>query len=783
MEPIGLLVSVRSGRGDSVTAGLGASIAAPRRARLGVGPMTLAELHHLLRSRDAAGIPRRVLLQIHRLSGGNPFFALELAQAVAARARPLAPDESLPVPATVSELVEARLSRLPARTRAALVVASALARPAISLLDAFEPDWNAGELLAGAERRGLIRADGDRIRFTHPLLASTLYAGASGLDLQRVHARLAEIVPDAEPRARHLALGTPKPDERVAAALEAAASTADGRGAPDAAAELCELARDATPSENVDAARRRTLAAAEHSFAAGDWEHAHTLAEETISGCPAGPELARALHLVAKLRYYSDSFPDAARLLRRALEHAGDQAAVRAPIELDLAYVIYTFEGFQAAASHAHAAVEQARTLKHPGLLAEALAVATMADFLSGQGLDRATLERSLALEDRTRRVPVNLRPSLIAGLILSWIGESDAACEMLEQLRAWLIERGEEGELPMISAYASASAHCWRGDLKAGLRAAQEALEVAMQLDGEAPRSLALSGAALANAYLGNVADARRQATESVELLGAVGWPVATVFPLTALGLLHLSLDEPAEADRCLRPLVTLLDEAGLGEPSSVPFVPDEIEALVGIGELAQAGTLLDAFEAQARAFDRAVSLAPAARCRGLLLAARGDAEAALAAFELALAHHERAPRPIELARTQLALGRIQRRANQRRAARQTLERALATFEQLGAKQWAERTRSELARLGLRRRFGGELTPTEEQVAEHAASGMTNREIAGALFISPKTVEANLARAYRKLNISSRAQLGRWVAERERVAEADREHVPAIEE
>jgi DNA-binding CsgD family transcriptional regulator len=162
-------------------------------------------------------------------------------------------------------------------------------------------------------------------------------------------------------------------------------------------------------------------------------------------------------------------------------------------------------------------------------------------------------------------------------------------------------------------------------------------------------------------------------------------------------------------------------------------------------------------------------VSVAPALRCGGLLLAARGDQEGALAALRQALQQHERAPRPIELARTLLALGQVQRRANQRRDARETLERAQAMFEQLGANQWATRARGELARLGLRRKAGAELTPTELQVAEHAASGMTNREVAGALFISPKTVEANLARVYRKLGISSRAQLGRQMAERAR--------------
>jgi DNA-binding CsgD family transcriptional regulator len=362
--------------------------------------------------------------------------------------------------------------------------------------------------------------------------------------------------------------------------------------------------------------------------------------------------------------------------------------------------------------------------------------------------------------------VPVNARPSLIAGMILSWVGESEVACATLEALRGWLIERGQDSELPAL-AVALVPATCWRGDLHTATRYAQEAFEAATQLGTVAAKGFALSALATANAHVGNVEKARSLGHESVELLRAVG-SIQIFYPLSALGFLHLSLDQPAETDRLLRPVFSMLEGASLGEPSAAPSLPDEVEALIAIDEVSLAESLLDGFQSRSAALDRAVSLAPALRCRGLLLAARGDQEAALAALGQALAQHQLAPRPIDNARTLLVLGQVQRRANQRGAARETLEHALQIFEQLGAEQWAKRTRAELARLGLRRKAGGELTPTELQVAEHAASGMTNRQIAGALFISPKTVEANLARVYRKLGISSRAQLGRQIAERE---------------
>src|SRR5207237_2581748 len=111
------------------------------------------------------------------------------------------------------------------------------------------------------------------------------------------------------------------------------------------------------------------------------------------------------------------------------------------------------------------------------------------------------------------------------------------------------------------------------------------------------------------------------------------------------------------------------------------------------------------------------------------------------------------------------LVRGEVERRANGKAAARESLERARAIFDELGAPLWAKRTREELQRIGLRRATGDELSEGERRVAELAASGLTNREVAAQLFMSPKTVEANLARAYRKLDVHTRAQLGARLA------------------
>lgn len=120
----------------------------------------------------------------------------------------------------------------------------------------------------------------------------------------------------------------------------------------------------------------------------------------------------------------------------------------------------------------------------------------------------------------------------------------------------------------------------------------------------------------------------------------------------------------------------------------------------------------------------------------------------------------------PFELGRTLLVEGQIARRAHRRRESVAALERAIEHFEVLGSSHWADKARMELARVGIRRGRTDELTPTELSVAKMAAGGLTNREVASALYISPKTVEANLARAYSKLGIRSRAELGAVMAD-----------------
>jgi DNA-binding CsgD family transcriptional regulator len=232
-----------------------------------------------------------------------------------------------------------------------------------------------------------------------------------------------------------------------------------------------------------------------------------------------------------------------------------------------------------------------------------------------------------------------------------------------------------------------------------------------------------------------------------------------------SALGFLELSLGNPAGAHERLAPLVQLAERMGLEEPGIFPFVPDEIESLISLGDFDGADALLERFEDQASTRDRALALASAARCRGLLSAARGDLDRAIASAEEALDHLGRVPQPFDRARTLLVKGQIQRRQKRKRPARETLDEALEIFEHVGAPLWAEKARSALGRIGGRPPAPTGLTPTEVKVADLVGQGMTNREVAAALFMSEHTVRANLKRIYSKLDVRSRTELAAVLA------------------
>ena len=208
------------------------------------------------------------------------------------------------------------------------------------------------------------------------------------------------------------------------------------------------------------------------------------------------------------------------------------------------------------------------------------------------------------------------------------------------------------------------------------------------------------------------------------------------------------------------LGPLVGFLRAEQIVEPGTARVVPDHVEALIALGELAAAEELLGWFEGNARRLNRRSALAAASRCRGLLAGARGDVDGAVARLRDALDLHDGVPIPVELGRSRLAYGSALRRARQKAAARTALQDAARDFDAIGARAWSDRARAELARVGGRPPSSGALTPTERRVAELVAQGLQTKEVAARLFVSPKTVEGHLSRIYAKLGLTSRTEL-----------------------
>ena len=730
-----------------------------RLALLPVGPLSLGALHRLLSDRLDVGLSRPKLRRLRELSGGNPLFALELGRAVHRGAIRLEPGE--PLPGTLASVVRDRLLLLPGDTRAALLAASAVSQPTLELLDR-AVGGGAADLLEPAIQGHVVAVDRDRIGFTHPLLASGIYAEAAPAERRGLHRRLAELVTDPEEQARHLALGAEGPDADVAAALERAAQQAHDRGALPAAAELSELARRLTPAEMEESRHRRTVDGASFAWEAGEAERARELLDEARSTASPGPRRGEVIYWLGNMEEYAGDRRRAVELYREARANAGEDLRLRARTEEGLASALMLLRrDLPAAAEHARAAVTYAEAAGDGAMEIAALSQLVLIEALTGGREWRAAVERGRELERHTGPVQTAVTATFALAVVLTWVDEFQPAREHFLSLRDQSEERAEESALPWTLAQL-----CWveflAGRWNEADRHAQEGIEMAAQADQEPQRLVALGVRGLVRAARGDVEGARADAETTLVLAPERGVMLATIVGACGLGLLELSLERFDAVDQLLGPLGDQLEEGGVREPGSVRFVPDHIEALIGLGRLDEATSLLETLERQATAVDRASALAAAGRCRGLLAAAHGDLQRALVLLQNALALHERVSTPFEEARTLLALGVTRRRARMKRPAREALEQALALFDQLGARLWVDKARAELARISGRPAPTGELTETERRIAALAAEGRSNKEIAAVLFVTPKTVETQLSRIYRKVGVRSRTQLAR---------------------
>jgi DNA-binding CsgD family transcriptional regulator len=763
----GVLVASRFNGSDDDRLALGEAFPPERVDRLTVGPLDIAALDHVLRSRLRTAFLGPTLRRVHQTSGGNPLFAIELARslldpdAIAVRGQPF------PVPTSLPELLAARLARISPPTRRVLLAASALARPTVELvLQATASDGGTPASLDQAVDAEVITVHRGAVHFTHPLLSSVVYAEAAADERRRLHRRLAAVVADPEEHARHLGLSAAAPSRHIAATLEHAARRAASRGAPDAAAVLLEQAVELTPASSPEDVPRRRLDAAEQHIAAGDTARARVMLESVLAAADAGPIRSRALHRCARVSALVGELLAVPQLLRDALEDVGDDLPLRASIERDLVWSLAQVGDVAHLLPHADAALKAAEVSGQPVLVAEALNHLCMAHCFANGTIDPNLLERAVRFQQQIGVAPPPNDRAIASGrltlaLALKWTDKFDQAREMLEELRTEHVDHGDEAALTPVLFHLG-ELECWSGNWRAADRVAKECHELGIRSSQAVAELRAMTLDAMVACFRG-ATEAVSISTVGISAAEAAGDWSAMIRILKAVGVHELSIGNIAAAVSHLERGIALTKSSGY-DHRTVRIVPDAVEALIAVERWPEAVSLVNELERCGAASDRPWALATGARCRGLPQAATGHLAEAEASLQIAMRDHQQLPRPFERGRTLLCLGVVQRRLRRQRAARDSLNEARRIFETLGAERWADRAHAELARIAGRASDALALTPTEEQVATLVADGYTNHETATSLFISVKTVEANLTRIYRKLGVSSRRELARRI-------------------
>jgi DNA-binding CsgD family transcriptional regulator len=741
-EPVAFLLTRRTESASSVEL-------AVTPERLDVGPLDTEAQRRLLAARLGV-FPSRVLLRrIADLSQGNALFALELGRAVRA-AGSSGGSQDVILPDTVDNALDARAAGLASGVRRVLLAVALTGGMTRVELEAV----GGRDSVDAAFDDGVLIREGLRVRASHPLLAAAAVKNSTPAERREVHIAVADAVADEELSALNLALASERSDARLATRLADAASRAAARGARPQAVVLAEHALRITGEETAEAGER-LLALAAHLFRAGEERRMTDLISGALDRLPAGTPRARALLLlcdgtgVTTLEQYQ-------RQLDRVLAEENVDSAVRA----------------QALALRAEAtAVVAVRAIPQAARWAQDALAADGADggierrllhslawitALAGQPIDemcgrfRAVSPDSVYLANSPERV---------AAQRLVWRGELDAARIALMRLLQQADDQGEG------ASYALQRLHLCELELRMGdwdaaarlleewaLSAERELLNLPMY---ERCRALLAMGR-------GDVDDARVWAGRTLARADAYGDGWDRLEALRARGAAALLALDPAEAAGDLGAVREHTEREGVRDPGVFPVAPDLVEALVELGDLAGARTVTDTLRGHAEEQAHPWGLVTARRCRALvrLAAPRYDRSAggglAAAADDL-----ERMGLRFDAARCLLSLGRAQRRMKQWGTARTSLERAAAGFAQLGSTGWEQRVQTELARVGGRSPAApGALTPTEQDIVELAAQGLTNKDIARRLSIAVHTVEVHLSRAYAKLGVHTRSQL-----------------------
>jgi DNA-binding NarL/FixJ family response regulator len=734
---------------------------------LRLGGLSVTECAELARERgaDVGGPALRSLVE---MTGGNPLAVLENLAAAADGTSDF-PAERLTLGHALENTWGRVFDELPEDTRNALFV---VATDALSGGHYVEAALGMLQLslasLAPAERRGLVRTADGQVQLRHPLIRPVI-ARRTPLWARAAACRALAAVAEGHLRAWYLAAGATGPDDAAAEALAAAAVDARQRHGYGASARTWRRSAELTADHGMRA--RRLLRAATDAYLAGDPAAAVARCQEALAHCHDPAFAAEAELILGRARTWGgDPLPAFDGLVRAAAMilpvNAACAAALLAEATVPAAIAGRIHLARQVAQQAGELCEGTGSAAAGAGVSLTVLAMVAEAFVITGE-LDHAARYRcqAKALPD------------------LADLAAEQQGATFLAQGEVWA-ERYEEGRLrlgavvdcgrrigaPAILSLAlgvSSELGWWTGRWVPAYADAAESLQWAQETNQVALIGYSLSQLSRIEAARGDREQCEehvRQARRDVEPRG-VG--CLAVYNPAALGLCALSCGDLAVAIDHLERAWAEAQAAGVGNPDVVPFGGDLAEALARVGAAEQAGQVLAWLQDRADATGLVYPRAAAARARGILADDPAEAEAWFAAARSA---HQEQPMPFEQARTLLCEGEALRRARCPAAARGPLQDALTIFSGLGARPWAARAATELDATGARARGRNDtsacalnsLSPQELQVARAVGRGLNNVETAAALFVSRKTVEAHLTRAYRKLGVRSRTELTR---------------------
>lgn len=720
--------------------------------RLKVVGLSLGAVRRLLFERLALTVSRPLLRRLVEATEGNPLFVLEVGRLLVERGTPSVADE-VPLPETVEELFGERVARLRGPVRRVLLAVALSADPAVDHVSAVTD----AAAIDDAVDAGVVRIDGGSVRAAHPLLAATALRHAGARERRELHLALAAVLSEEQLRVLHLALATLRLDAELAARLAAAADDACSRGARRQAVLLAGHALRLTPSA---AAERpdRVMALAERLDEAGELPELTALLEQEMASLPAGALRARAWSLLGDGANVS-SIDEQNRYLERAVAECGEDRNLRAALLARMAgnWAAAAVSRLQDAESLALDAVRDATDVR---IKRESLYQLAWPRVLTGRPVEDLC-EQSRVADDPAAYVSAT--PERVAAKRLMWRGELEGARKLFSQLSQLADARGEP------TSYAMVRLHLCELEMRIGnLDAASLLLqEWAESSDFETQfRPQYQRCRALLAAGRGDAGEAGRWASEALERAQVAGSRWDELEALRAKGTAALVEQAPARALVDLKRVWEHCEREGVLDPGAFPVAPELVEAFVELHELDAAQAVTEQLgRLAANQQEHPWATATAKRCGAIVMLGRDSHDVtAPALLGEASDDFDRLGLRFDAARCLLGLGRARRRSKQWRAAREALEAAAASFTALHATGWAERARAELDRVGARRPRGddGELTPSERRVVELAADGLANKQIANTLYITVNTVEVHLSRAYAKLGVRSRSQLGR---------------------